>query len=203
MSPISERKISQRLSRIPFLTFRSERVYGPYIDGVAYKAVKVLDKKVIPDSVDSRHILIRAETPDEVLAATKNWTVIKTVIEAGAGRFDSLAMRVSQDGSGPKGGGLGWSAPAEWLSHSMMYCFIPAEPGELNIVTTQFGVHLIEITGRKYIDNEQGVKLGLPGQSLLCHQKKHRQPSMMMRLSLADKTGIWMSSRQHLKRNLN
>src|SRR4030095_10425499 len=30
-------------------------VYGPYIDGVDYKAVKVLDKKPIPDSVDSRH----------------------------------------------------------------------------------------------------------------------------------------------------
>ena len=60
-------------------------VYGPYIDGVAYKAVKVLDKKVIPDSVDSRHILIRAETADAILAATKTLDSLKTIIEAGAG----------------------------------------------------------------------------------------------------------------------
>ncbi len=37
--------------------------------------------------------------------------------------------------------------------------FYTAEPGELTIVSTQFGVHLVEITGRKFIENEQGVKL--------------------------------------------
>jgi len=134
-------------------------VYGPYIDGVAYKAVKVLDKKVIPDSVDSRHILIRAETADAILAATKTLDSLKTIIEAGAGRFDSLAMRLSQDGSGPKGGGLGWSANGRMVKPFNDVLFYTGAPGELNIVTTQFGVHLIEITGRKYLDNAQGVKL--------------------------------------------
>jgi peptidyl-prolyl cis-trans isomerase D len=134
-------------------------VYGPYIDGVAYRAVKVLGKKVLPDSVDSRHILLRAETPDEVLAATKKLDSIKTVIEAGAGRFDSLAMRVSQDGSGQKGGGLGYSAPARMVKPFNDLLFYTAEPGELNIITTQFGVHLVEVTGRKFINNNVGVKL--------------------------------------------
>jgi peptidyl-prolyl cis-trans isomerase D len=134
-------------------------VYGPYIDGVAYRAVKVLGKKVLPDSVDSRHILLRAETPDEVMAAAKKLDSIKTVIEAGAGRFDSLAMRVSQDGSGSKGGALGYSAPARMVKPFNDLLFYTAEPGELNIITTQFGVHLVEITGRKYINNNVGVKL--------------------------------------------
>jgi peptidyl-prolyl cis-trans isomerase D len=134
-------------------------VYGPYIDGVAFRAVKVLGKKTIPDSVDSRHILIRAETAEEVIAATAKLDSIKTVIEAGAGRFDSLAMRMSQDGSGPKGGGLGYSANGRMVKPFNDLIFYKAEPGELNIVTTQFGVHLVEVTARKYIDNEQGVKL--------------------------------------------
>jgi peptidyl-prolyl cis-trans isomerase D len=134
-------------------------VYGPYIDGIAYKAVKVLGKKIIADSVDSRHILLRAETADEVLAATRKMDSIKTVIEAGAGRFDSLAMRLSQDGSGPLGGGLGYSAPGRMVKPYNDVLFYSGEPGELNIVTTQFGVHLVEITGRKYINNVQGVKL--------------------------------------------
>ena len=37
--------------------------------------------------------------------------------------------------------------------------FYDAEPGELKLVFTQFGAHLVEVTDRKYIDNEQGVKL--------------------------------------------
>jgi peptidyl-prolyl cis-trans isomerase D len=134
-------------------------VYGPYIDGVAYRALKVLDKKMIPDSVNSRHILLRAENADQVLAATKTLDSIKTIIEAGAGRFDSLAMRVSQDGSASKGGDLGWSAAGRMVKPFNDLLFYTAEPGELNIITTQFGVHLVEITGRKYINNEQGVKL--------------------------------------------
>jgi peptidyl-prolyl cis-trans isomerase D len=134
-------------------------VYGPYIDGVAYKAVKVLGKKTLPDSVQSRHILIRAESADELLAATKKLDSIKTVIEAGAGRFDSLAMRISQDGSSQKGGDLGWSANGRMVKPFNDLLFYSGEPGELNVITTQFGVHLVEITGRKYIDNVQGVKL--------------------------------------------
>ncbi len=37
--------------------------------------------------------------------------------------------------------------------------FYDAEPGELKVVTTQFGVHLVEVTDRKYIENVEGIKL--------------------------------------------
>ena len=33
-------------------------VYGPYVDGATYKAVKILDRQMLPDSAKSRHILI-------------------------------------------------------------------------------------------------------------------------------------------------
>ncbi len=135
------------------------KVYGPYIDGDAYRGVKVLDKKIIPDSVESRHILIRASTPAEALAATSKLDSVKTVIEAGIMPFDSMAMRVSQDGSGPTGGDLGWSGSGRMVKPFNDLLFYTAEPGELNIITSQFGVHLVEVTGRKYIDNEVGVKL--------------------------------------------
>ena len=71
MPPILKRMIWSEAIADTVFDLPIGTVYGPYIDGVAYKAVKVLDKKVIPDSVDSRHILIRAETADEILAATK------------------------------------------------------------------------------------------------------------------------------------
>jgi peptidyl-prolyl cis-trans isomerase D len=134
-------------------------VYGPYVDGVEYRAVKVLDKKVIPDSVESRHILIRAETAPEIAAATSRIDSLKQLIESGQARFDSLAMQFSQDGSGPQGGDLGYSAPGRMVKPFNDVIFYIAEPGELHRVTTQFGVHLIEVTGRKFEKNVMGVKL--------------------------------------------
>lgn len=134
-------------------------VYGPYIEGAAYRGFKVIDRKTIPDSVESRHILIRASNQNEAIAALTKIDSIKTVIEAGITPFDSMAMKISQDGSGPTGGDLGWSAPGRMVKPFNDLLFYTAEPGELNIITTQFGVHLVEVTGRKYIDNEVGVRL--------------------------------------------
>lgn len=134
-------------------------VYGPYIEGAAYRGLKVIDRKAIPDSVDSRHILIRATTQEEAIAAINRLDSVKTVIEAGIAPFDSLAMRISQDGSGPTGGGLGYSASGRMVQPFNDLLFYTAEPGELNIITTQFGVHLVEVIDRKYINNEEGIRL--------------------------------------------
>ncbi|MFZ1677792.1 MAG: peptidylprolyl isomerase, partial [Saprospiraceae bacterium] len=71
-------------------------VYGPYIDGVDMKAVKILDRKIIADSVKARHILIRAENAGAIASARKTIDSLRTLIESGKERFDSLAMRVSQ-----------------------------------------------------------------------------------------------------------
>jgi peptidyl-prolyl cis-trans isomerase D len=134
-------------------------VYGPYVDGVDFKAVKVLDKKVIPDSVESRHILIQAKTAAEFTAANAKIDSIRTLIESGKERFDSLAMKVSQDGSASKGGDLGWSALGRMVKPFNDVLFYQAVPGKLYKVTTQFGVHLVEVTNRKFIKNKEGVKL--------------------------------------------
>lgn len=134
-------------------------VYGPYIDGAEFRVLKVLDKKIIPDSVKSRHILIQAKTEDEAVSAYRLIDSLKTVIESGKGRFDSLAMQYSQDGSRDKGGDLGYSAVGRMVKPFNDVLFYDAEPGELKVVTTQFGVHLVEVTDRKFIENEQGVKL--------------------------------------------
>lgn len=134
-------------------------VYGPYIDGNEFRAVKVLDKKVIPDSVESRHILIRTQSPMEIAAATSRLDSLKQLIESGRARFDSLAMQFSQDGSGPGGGDLGYSSAGRMVKPFNDLIFYQAEPGELHIVTTQFGVHLVEVTGRKYENNTMGVQL--------------------------------------------
>jgi peptidyl-prolyl cis-trans isomerase D len=132
-------------------------VYGPYIDGNAYKAVKMLGKKVVPDSVKARHILRPATDQASLVAAQKTIDSLKLLIESGAGRFDSLAVKFSSDGSASKGGDLGTFGPGRMVKEFNDVCFYKAEIGKVYSVVSQFGVHLIEVTQR--YGGETGVSV--------------------------------------------
>lgn len=135
-------------------------VYGPYFENGAFKAVKVIDRKVIPDSVRSRHILLRANSQLELINALNTVDSLKELIESGEQTFDSLAVAFSTDASNSgKGGDLGYAAPGAMVKPFNDMIFFEAEENELNTVITQFGIHLVEVTGRKFINNEEGVKV--------------------------------------------
>lgn len=134
-------------------------VFGPYLDQGAYMAVKLLDRKVIPDSVRSRHILVQANTPTDLLRAQTTIDSLKGLIEAGTHRFDSLALAFGSDATRDKGGDLDYAGPGMMVKPFNDLIFYEAEPGKLYTVTTQFGVHLVEVTARKYINNNVGVKV--------------------------------------------
>ena len=139
------------------------QVYGPYISGNNYEIVKLIDKKIIPDSVKSRHIL-RTANPNsqaEMAAAYRYIDSLKTLIETGQASFDSLARKDSQDpGSGSLGGELGYAALNRMVKPFNDMIFYQAKPGDLNIVATQFGIHLIEVQDYKYLTNNMGYKIG-------------------------------------------
>lgn len=142
--------IADTLLRLPLGT-----VVGPYLDGGVWNIAKILDRKVIPDSVRARHILIREASP----ASEKRVDSLMNLIQTGKARFDSLAVQNSQDGgSGAKGGDLGWFAAGMMVPEFNNVCFYTGEQGKLYKVATQFGWHLIEITGKKFIKSESGVK---------------------------------------------
>jgi peptidyl-prolyl cis-trans isomerase D len=147
-------------------------VYGPYLDGSAYKAVKLLDKKVIPDSVEARHILRTANDQATLLAAIQTIDSLKNLIETGAASFDSLAANFSQDPSNAsKGGDLGFFEQGRMVKEFNDACFFNAEPGKLQSVITQFGVHLIEVTDRGYsASREESVKVAYITQEIVPSQ---------------------------------
>ena len=85
-------------------------IYGPVASNGFYISAKLLDKKVIPDSVTARHILVRADrnTPSTLEIAQAQIDSIRREYESGRSSFDSLAIKHSADpGSGAKGGDLG------------------------------------------------------------------------------------------------
>ncbi|HHM21150.1 MAG TPA: hypothetical protein ENJ20_03910, partial [Bacteroidetes bacterium] len=147
-------------------------VYGPYVDGGFYKAVKVIDRKIIPDSVSARHILRRADDLPSLQAAQKTIDSLKTLIETGVSTFEELAKVHSEDASNAgKGGDLGTFGPGTMVKEFNDVCFFKAETGKVYPVVTQFGVHLIQVYDKKFVNNEPSVQLAfinreiVPGQA--------------------------------------
>lgn len=136
-------------------------VYGPFLNENNYSVVKLLGKKMIPDSVRSRHILMRVQTQDEFNLAQARLDSIKAAIENKETTFEAMAAQFSSDGSAQNGGDLGFAAQGMMVKPFNDLIFFGAEPGELKIVYTQFGIHLVEVTDRKYISKEMGYSLGI------------------------------------------
>jgi len=127
-------------------------VFGPYIDNGSYILAKMIDKKTMPDSVRARHILVSMvdqkgqPTLDDSTAKNKIDS-IKHLIDKGE-RFDTVATRLSDDGSRTKGGDLGYFTQGQMVKEFNDFCF-NGKTGEKKIVKTQFGYHYIEITDQK------------------------------------------------------
>jgi peptidyl-prolyl cis-trans isomerase D len=135
-------------------------VYGPYKQDETYKIAKIMAKKIIPDSVRSRHILLPAQDQQGYFDAKRVVDSLKNLVETGVEPFDSLAAKFGTDGTRLKGGDLGYAAPGQMVPEYNNLIFFDGKPDTLYVIGTQFGVHLVEITGRKYINNEQGLQIG-------------------------------------------
>ena len=121
-------------------------VIGPYqaSQGV-YRIAKLVIAQNRPDSVEARHILI---TPTETMSLDSvniRIEAIKAQIQSGTD-FGDLAQKNSDDkGSAIKGGDLGWFSEGAMVDEFNEACFT-SKRGDLSVVTSQFGVHLIEVT---------------------------------------------------------
>ena len=135
-------------------------VYGPYLESNTYRAVKVRDRKVVPDSVSARHILRRAGDLPSLQAAQKTIDSLKNVIETGINTFEEMAIAHSEDASNAsKGGDLGTFAQGMMVKEFNDLCFFEAETGKVYSVVTQFGVHLIQVYEKDFVTNEESVQL--------------------------------------------
>jgi peptidyl-prolyl cis-trans isomerase D len=129
------------LSRSPIGT-----IVGPYPDGNMFKIAKLSGNKMWPDSVKARHILLKVEDGNSAKARERADSLIKAI--KGGKKFDDLAKIFSKDpGSGAKGGDLGWFKEGMMVKPFNDACF-NGKKGELQVVESQFGMHLIEVTDK-------------------------------------------------------
>jgi len=122
-------------------------IYGPYKDGNSWKLAKIQKFEELPDSVEARHILIKVNSQAELVKATATIDSIKNLIVVKGQKFEDVARAKSEDGSAANGGSLGWMRRGMTVKPFEDAAFF-GKVNDLQIVKTQFGIHLLEVTNR-------------------------------------------------------
>jgi peptidyl-prolyl cis-trans isomerase D len=130
-------------------------VYGPYEENNAYKVVKVVDRKILPDSVKVRHILVRTknqgqEALSDTLAKAKIDSIVHAIQTSGAD-FTAMVAQFSDDESSKQTGGEYEFTLAQraQLSKEFGDFIFEGKAGEKKVVQVEnpnyAGYHYIEI----------------------------------------------------------
>lgn len=141
-------------------------VFGPYKDAGFYKLTKMVDDTQLPDSVKARHILIPfvgAASADPV-KVTQTETQAKvtadslaTILKKNRSKFTEFVKEFSSDqGSIEKEGRYDWYTYNTMVSEFRDFTF-KGKTGDLGVVKTAYGFHIIEIEGQK--NKQRVVKL--------------------------------------------
>jgi len=119
-------------------------VFGPYFENGSYKLARLIDASFRPDSVHARHILISPKQNVTIQIARQIADSLLNVIKSGK-PFEMVAREISDDqGSANNGGDLGWFRDGQMVAPFNNACFT-GNKGDLKIVETNFGVHIIQI----------------------------------------------------------
>tara|TARA_R110002033_G_scaffold51194_1_gene98296 strand:- start:4077 stop:6206 length:2130 start_codon:yes stop_codon:yes gene_type:complete len=141
-------------------------VFGPYKDNGYFKITKVVAVKQIPDSAKVRHILIpylgaRSATPEVTQTeaeAKATADSLLSVLKSNRSKFPEFVAEFSSDqGSVENEGRYDWH-PYNTMVPEFNDFEFGGKVGDLGVVKTIFGFHIIEIEGQK--DKKKAVQLG-------------------------------------------
>lgn len=130
-------------------------IAGPVKSPAGWHILKVLERKQgeLPEvkipQTHVRHILLRVGPSQSEQVAVNRLADFKRRIESGQTSFEALAREHSQDASGPDGGELGWASPGQFVPE-FEQAMNNLDAGQIsNPVVSRFGVHLIQVEGRR------------------------------------------------------
>jgi len=122
--------------------------------GAGFHVLKVLQRQSAPITLmttqtRARHVLFRPSPQLSQAQALAQLSAIRRDILSGRVDFADVARRISQDGSAPQGGDLGWANPGMFVPE-FEQAMNQLRPGQLaDPLVSRFGVHLIEVTDRR------------------------------------------------------
>ncbi|GAA4814520.1 SurA N-terminal domain-containing protein [Litoribaculum gwangyangense] len=141
-------------------------VYGPYKDNGYFKISKLIAAKQIPDSAKVRHILIpfrgaQSAAPDVTQTEAEAKTTADSlliILKSNRSKFPEFVTQFSSDqGSVENEGRYDWH-PYNTMVPEFNDFEFNGNVGDLGVVKTIFGFHIIEIEGQK--DKSKAVKVG-------------------------------------------
>ncbi len=141
--------------------------YGPFAENGVYLVVKMIDKRSIPDTVAARHILKNADINNPIALESARTFIdsIKRAYISGT-PFDTLSLRHSDDASNKANGGDLGRFTQERMVPEFAVASFQGRKGGLYTVTTQFGVHLLEVTDRVFNDNKPKFRIATVSQPI-------------------------------------
>ncbi|MBN4085406.1 peptidylprolyl isomerase, partial [Flavobacteriaceae bacterium AH-315-B10] len=141
-------------------------IYGPYKLGNHYMLSKIVEEKQLPDSVKVRHILIPfvgAASADISVTqseeeAKKTADSVLNVVKSNRSKFPELVTALSSDrGSIENQGRYDWHPYNAMVPQFRDFTF-ENKTGDIAVVKTDFGFHIIEIEGQK--NKQRALKIG-------------------------------------------
>ena len=133
------------------------QIYGPYNDNGMMKMTKLVAERQMPDSAKVRHILIpyigaSSAGPDvtrtEVQAKSTADSVL-TIVRANPSKFEELVPLLSSDQGSVENGGVYDFHPSTQMVKPFSDFEFQNNVGDIDVVQTQFGFHVIEILDQK------------------------------------------------------
>ncbi len=149
-----------------------DTIIGPVLAFNSYQLIKVLGFDERPDTVSARHILIspQNESIADMNRAQKVADSLVNVIKNG-GDFGKLALEYSDDQGSAQKGGL-YEDITEGQMVKEFNDFVFSEPvGEIGTVSTDYGVHIVEVTQRKSMKTK--VKLAVDEYKIIPSQNTY------------------------------
>ncbi len=176
----------------PVLTMKPGEYAGPIRSASGFHIVYLRDRRdvgqVLTRQIRSRHILIR---PNELISeseARERLEELRERILAGED-FERLARLYSVDyNSGADGGDIGWKGAGETV-REYEAVVDRLEIGELSLpFRTQFGWHLVEVTGRRTVDETAQTRRNQIHSQLL--EQKQREVFDLWKRRLRDEAFV-------------
>lgn len=125
-------------------------IVGPVATFEGYVVYKLVGKKgAKSEQVRASHILLRL-TGNDAEDKKKIDAIYNEVV--GGADFATVAKTKSQDGSAPQGGDLGWFGKGQMVKPFEDACFSGKTGVVQKPIKTQFGWHIIKVTGRSNQD---------------------------------------------------
>ena len=134
----------------------AQGVAGPVRSGAGFHILKLLDRRqgsAVMTTVQTRarHILLRPSpqlSRDQAVARLQD---VRRQIAAGQTSFARAAQALSQDGSAPQGGDLGWVNPGQFVPE-FEQVMNRLQPGQISDpLVSRFGVHILEVMERRQV----------------------------------------------------